>query len=40
VLSGLLTVQAPAALAAYRALCLERRIEIDGWTTLVVKRPI
>ncbi len=39
VLSGLLTAQANAALAAYRALALERRIDIDGWTTLVLKRP-
>jgi ribosomal protein L11 methyltransferase len=37
VLSGLLTSQANAALAAYR-LPLDRRIEIDGWTTLVLKR--
>jgi ribosomal protein L11 methyltransferase len=37
VLSGLLTSQANAALAAYR-LPLERRIEVDGWTTLVLKR--
>ena len=35
VLSGLLTSQANAALSAYRALALERRIELDGWTTLV-----
>ncbi len=39
VLSGLLTSQANAALAAYR-LPLERRIEIDGWTTLVLKRGL
>jgi ribosomal protein L11 methyltransferase len=38
VLSGLLTAQANAALSAYRALPLERRIEIDGWTTLILKR--
>jgi ribosomal protein L11 methyltransferase len=37
VLSGLLTSQANAALAAYR-LPLERRIDIGGWTTLVLKR--
>ena len=37
-LSGLLTAQANAALAAYRALALERRIELDGWTTLVLTR--
>jgi ribosomal protein L11 methyltransferase len=40
VLSGLLTPQASAALAAYRGLALERRIELDGWTTLVLKRGI
>ncbi|MEX1083098.1 MAG: 50S ribosomal protein L11 methyltransferase, partial [Xanthobacteraceae bacterium] len=41
VLSGLLTSQALAALAAYRAqgLVLERRIVLEGWTTLVMKRP-
>jgi ribosomal protein L11 methyltransferase len=40
VLSGLLNAQANAALAAYHALTLERRIEIDGWTTLLLKRPL
>jgi len=40
ILSGLLTQQANAALSAYRAngLVLERRIELDGWTTLVLRR--
>jgi len=38
VLSGLLPAQANAALAAYRPLALERRIERDGWTTLVLVR--
>jgi ribosomal protein L11 methyltransferase len=38
VLSGLLTTQANAALAAYRGLALERRIALDGWTTLVLRR--
>ena len=40
VLSGLLTAQASAALAAYRAqgLALERRIVLDGWATLVLRR--
>jgi ribosomal protein L11 methyltransferase len=38
VLSGLLTSQANAAIAAYRALALERRIDLDGWTTLVLAR--
>jgi ribosomal protein L11 methyltransferase len=40
VLSGLLTSQANAALAAYRGLALERRIVLDGWTTLVLQRRI
>jgi ribosomal protein L11 methyltransferase len=42
VLSGLLACQANAAIAAYRGLALERRIDLDGWTTLVLvrrKRP-
>ena len=38
VLSGVLAPQANAALAAYRDLTLERRIVLDGWTTLVLKR--
>jgi len=38
VLSGLLPAHANAALAAYRALALERRIDLDGWTTLVLTR--
>jgi ribosomal protein L11 methyltransferase len=38
VLSGLLPSQANAAIAAYRGLALERRIELDGWTTLVLVR--
>ena len=38
VLSGLLAAQANAALAAYHAFRLERRITLDGWTTLVLKR--
>jgi ribosomal protein L11 methyltransferase len=42
VLSGLLTNQAQPALVAYRAqgLVLERRIMLEGWTTLVLRRPI
>ncbi len=36
VLSGLLTAQANAALAAYHAFRLERRIMLDGWTTVVL----
>ena len=41
VLSGLLPSHANAALAIYRAqgLTLERRIPVDGWMTLVLKRP-
>src|SRR3984885_10039224 len=42
VLSGLLASQANAAISAYRGLALERRIELDGWTTLILvrrKRP-
>jgi ribosomal protein L11 methyltransferase len=39
VLSGVLASQAKAALAAYHELTLERRIVLDGWTTLVLKRP-
>jgi ribosomal protein L11 methyltransferase len=38
VLSGLLASQANAAIAAYRGLALERRIEFDGWTTLILVR--
>jgi ribosomal protein L11 methyltransferase len=41
VLSGLLATQARAALAAYRprGLVLERRIALEGWVTLVLRRP-
>jgi len=40
VLSGLLAAQAASALASYRAqgLVLERRILLDGWVTLVLRR--
>jgi ribosomal protein L11 methyltransferase len=40
VLSGLLATQANAALSVYRAqgLTLERRIALDGWMTLVLRR--
>jgi ribosomal protein L11 methyltransferase len=40
VLSGLLTSQASAALAAYRhvGLALEHRIVLEGWSTLVLRR--
>jgi ribosomal protein L11 methyltransferase len=39
-LSGLLAAHASAALAAYRAqgLALERRLKLEGWVTLVMKR--
>ncbi|MGP0091752.1 MAG: 50S ribosomal protein L11 methyltransferase [Xanthobacteraceae bacterium] len=41
VLSGLLPSHANAAIAAYRAqgLRLERRLLLDGWVTLVLRRP-
>jgi ribosomal protein L11 methyltransferase len=40
VLSGLLPSHAQAALAAYRAqgLVLERRIVLEGWVTLVLRK--
>jgi ribosomal protein L11 methyltransferase len=38
ILSGLLNSQASAARAAYPHFTLERRITVDGWTTLVLKR--
>jgi ribosomal protein L11 methyltransferase len=38
VLSGILAAQANAALAAYRGVALERRMTLDGWTTLVLRR--
>ena len=42
VLSGLLPGHANAVLAIYRAqgFMLERRIPLDGWVTLVLKRPL
>jgi ribosomal protein L11 methyltransferase len=41
VLSGLLAGQATAALASYRArgLALAHRIRLEGWMTLVLRRP-
>jgi ribosomal protein L11 methyltransferase len=39
IVSGVLKSQANAALGAYRKFALERRIELDGWTTLVLRRP-
>jgi ribosomal protein L11 methyltransferase len=38
ILSGLLNAQANAARAAYPHFKLERRIAVDGWTTLVLER--
>ena len=38
ILSGLLAAQANAIIAAYRPLALERRIDIEGWATLVFVR--
>jgi ribosomal protein L11 methyltransferase len=38
VLSGVLAAQANAALSAYRPLALEQRIDLDGWTTLIIRR--
>jgi ribosomal protein L11 methyltransferase len=40
VLSGILHAQANALLAAYRPLRLERRFELEGWTTLVLRRGV
>jgi ribosomal protein L11 methyltransferase len=39
ILSGLLNAQANAARTAYPHFILERRIAIDGWATLVLRRP-
>jgi ribosomal protein L11 methyltransferase len=38
VVSGILPSQANAVIAAYRPLALKRRIDLDGWTTLVFTR--
>jgi len=38
VLSGILPAQANAVIDAYRPLTLHRRLDIDGWTTLVLAR--
>jgi ribosomal protein L11 methyltransferase len=40
ILSGLLAAQANAALAAYlpQGLALERRLGLEGWMTLVLRR--
>jgi len=39
VLSGILPEQANALIASYHDLTLQRRIDCDGWTTLVLVRP-
>jgi ribosomal protein L11 methyltransferase len=39
VLSGILPAQANAIIAAYHRLRLQKRFDIDGWTTLVFMRP-
>ncbi|MGO9700153.1 MAG: 50S ribosomal protein L11 methyltransferase [Xanthobacteraceae bacterium] len=40
VLSGIVPAQANAVITAYRPFALERRLDLDGWTTLVfVRRP-
>jgi ribosomal protein L11 methyltransferase len=39
VLSGIVPAQANAVIAAYRPFALERRLDLDGWTTLVFVRP-
>ena len=38
ILSGIFNWQANAVLAAYKPLALEGRIDVDGWTTLVLRR--
>jgi len=38
VISGILPAQANAAIAAYRPLTLQGRLDVDGWTTLVLVR--
>jgi ribosomal protein L11 methyltransferase len=38
ILSGIMTSQANATRAAYHSLTLEKRIDLDGWTTLVMRR--
>ncbi len=38
VLSGILPAQANAVIAAYRPFALERRLDLDGWVTLVFVR--
>jgi ribosomal protein L11 methyltransferase len=38
VLSGIVPARANAVIAAYRPFALERRLDLDGWTTLVLVR--
>ena len=40
ILSGLLSAQAPAVIAAYRArgLVLERHVRIEGWSSLLLRK--
>jgi len=38
ILSGILRSQANAVIAAYHGLVLERRVDIEGWTTLIMKK--
>ena len=38
ILSGIVPSQANAVIAAYRPFALERRLDLDGWTTLVLVR--
>jgi ribosomal protein L11 methyltransferase len=38
ILSGILPPQANAVIVAYRTLTLQRRVDLDGWTTLVFAR--
>jgi ribosomal protein L11 methyltransferase len=40
ILSGLLSSQANALVAAYHPLALDRRIDVEGWTTLVFARRV
>jgi ribosomal protein L11 methyltransferase len=39
ILSGILRSQANATIAAYHGLVLERRTDIEGWTTLAMRKP-
>jgi ribosomal protein L11 methyltransferase len=39
ILSGILKAQANAMMAAYYDLVVEHRADIDGWTTLTMKKP-